>query len=439
MASRRCRVTPVIAVKIGGFHCVASIRHWQCRLPVPAKPDRRENMFALLPQRSTAAPKTSTGNCPSTGYRTSTRLTAGSPPYLNTPACQCRFRLERGDCALFQNFRVLHSRTEYNPMSGYRDLETGYVDWSYVDWSYVDWSYIDWSYVEARMEFQRVYGPAASAKNPARLSGSATGRGSQLHCRLACAHRIKRSFHGTGKHRDGKFPQLPRVLEAPAEFGAQKILEKTIWSFWHSGPANATPLLRLASPPGRGVWLRGLLQPRFWRWGRWRRNRRPLVHGYKKAQSLHQPLAQGLLPGDARPAQCRRSVKPPIAPRHRPDAPERIQGLPGHELRDKAAHRPRTGNEPLLAGTRPPLQRQRHRVQVEIRPGRGRMVYGTRNGRLHRAQPFRSPLERLEGHAVNQTQQSRRPPERAPLPGTAERRHLISRIFAKGLRGLAGL
>ena len=63
--------------------------------------------------------------------------------YLNDPAYQYRFRLEQGDCVLFQNFRVLHSRSEYDPSSGYRDFETGYVDWSYI---------------EARMEYQRVNG-----------------------------------------------------------------------------------------------------------------------------------------------------------------------------------------------------------------------------------------------------------------------------------------
>ena len=61
--------------------------------------------------------------------------------YLNDPANQYRFRLEQGDCVLFQNFRVLHSMGEYDPRSDYRDFETGYVDWSYV---------------EARMEYQRV-------------------------------------------------------------------------------------------------------------------------------------------------------------------------------------------------------------------------------------------------------------------------------------------
>ena len=51
---------------------------------------------------------------------------------LNDPAYQHRFRLERGDCLLFQNFRVLHSRSEYETSSGHRDLESGYLDWSYL-------------------------------------------------------------------------------------------------------------------------------------------------------------------------------------------------------------------------------------------------------------------------------------------------------------------
>ena len=67
--------------------------------------------------------------------------------FLNDPEYQHRFRLERGDCLIFQNFRVLHSRNQYDPASGDRDFETGYVDWSYV---------------AARLEYQRVDG----AKQP---------------------------------------------------------------------------------------------------------------------------------------------------------------------------------------------------------------------------------------------------------------------------------
>ena len=63
------------------------------------------------------------------GYYRAYSLFSG---YLNDPAYQYRFRLERGDCLLFQNFRVLHGRGQYETASGYRDFETGYVDWSYV-------------------------------------------------------------------------------------------------------------------------------------------------------------------------------------------------------------------------------------------------------------------------------------------------------------------
>ncbi len=38
---------------------------------------------------------------------------------------------------------------------------------------------------------------------------------------------------------------LQRVMEPPSAFGEQEISEKTIWSFWHSGFANLSPLLHL--------------------------------------------------------------------------------------------------------------------------------------------------------------------------------------------------
>ncbi len=63
--------------------------------------------------------------------------------FLNDPQYQHRFRLDQGDCLIFQNFRVLHSRSQYDPASGDRDFETGYVDWSYV---------------AARLEYQRING-----------------------------------------------------------------------------------------------------------------------------------------------------------------------------------------------------------------------------------------------------------------------------------------
>jgi gamma-butyrobetaine dioxygenase len=69
--------------------------------------------------------------------------------YLNDPLYQYRFRLESGNCVLFQNFRVLHSRSEYDPASGSRDFETGYIDWSYV---------------AARMEYLRVNGQGQLSK-----------------------------------------------------------------------------------------------------------------------------------------------------------------------------------------------------------------------------------------------------------------------------------
>jgi len=52
--------------------------------------------------------------------------------YINDDAYHHRFRLEPGNCLLIQNFRVLHARDEYDPSSGRRDLETGYLDWSFV-------------------------------------------------------------------------------------------------------------------------------------------------------------------------------------------------------------------------------------------------------------------------------------------------------------------
>ena len=73
-------------------------------------------------------------------YYRAYRLFSG---FLNDPKYQHQFRLEQGDCLIFQNFRVLHSRSQYDPASGDRDFETGYVDWSYV---------------AARLEYQRSHG-----------------------------------------------------------------------------------------------------------------------------------------------------------------------------------------------------------------------------------------------------------------------------------------
>jgi alpha-ketoglutarate-dependent taurine dioxygenase len=52
--------------------------------------------------------------------------------YLHDPTYQYRIRLDSGDCLLTQNARVLHGRTAYEPHTGYRELEAGYISWIYV-------------------------------------------------------------------------------------------------------------------------------------------------------------------------------------------------------------------------------------------------------------------------------------------------------------------
>lgn len=44
---------------------------------------------------------------------------------------QYRYYLQPGDCLLVQNARVLDGRTEFDPSSGQRHLEVGYMDWDY--------------------------------------------------------------------------------------------------------------------------------------------------------------------------------------------------------------------------------------------------------------------------------------------------------------------
>lgn len=51
--------------------------------------------------------------------------------YLKNPAYQYWFRMEPGDCQLVQNFRVLHGRSAFDPTSGPRHLEGGYMEWTY--------------------------------------------------------------------------------------------------------------------------------------------------------------------------------------------------------------------------------------------------------------------------------------------------------------------
>lgn len=52
--------------------------------------------------------------------------------YLKNPAYQYFFRLELGDCLLVNNFRVLHGRRAFEPNSGVRHLEVGYIPGDYI-------------------------------------------------------------------------------------------------------------------------------------------------------------------------------------------------------------------------------------------------------------------------------------------------------------------
>ncbi|MDJ1174628.1 TauD/TfdA family dioxygenase [Roseofilum capinflatum] len=51
--------------------------------------------------------------------------------YLKKLEYQYQFRLRNHDCLLFQNFRVLHGRTGFDPALGNRKLSSGYVDWNF--------------------------------------------------------------------------------------------------------------------------------------------------------------------------------------------------------------------------------------------------------------------------------------------------------------------
>ena len=61
--------------------------------------------------------------------------------YLKDPIYEYRFRLEPGDCLLAQNFRIIHGRTAYDPLSGSRHLR---------------WATIAWDYISARHNFEKV-------------------------------------------------------------------------------------------------------------------------------------------------------------------------------------------------------------------------------------------------------------------------------------------
>ncbi len=51
--------------------------------------------------------------------------------YLKNPDYQHQFRLQAHSCLLFQNFRILHGRTAFDPATGNRKLNSGYVDWNF--------------------------------------------------------------------------------------------------------------------------------------------------------------------------------------------------------------------------------------------------------------------------------------------------------------------
>ena len=51
--------------------------------------------------------------------------------YLKNPDYQYHLRLKPGDCLLFQNFRILHGRTAFDPATGPRKLNSGYLDWDF--------------------------------------------------------------------------------------------------------------------------------------------------------------------------------------------------------------------------------------------------------------------------------------------------------------------
>ena len=47
---------------------------------------------------------------------------------LNSSEYLIKFKLEAGDIFCFNNRRVLHGRTEFNPNSGHRHLQGYYID-----------------------------------------------------------------------------------------------------------------------------------------------------------------------------------------------------------------------------------------------------------------------------------------------------------------------
>ncbi|MDJ1183751.1 TauD/TfdA family dioxygenase [Roseofilum casamattae] len=51
--------------------------------------------------------------------------------YLKNPDYHYQFHLKTHNCLLFQNFRILHGRTAFDPAIGSRKLSSGYLDWNF--------------------------------------------------------------------------------------------------------------------------------------------------------------------------------------------------------------------------------------------------------------------------------------------------------------------
>ncbi|MEL7039226.1 MAG: TauD/TfdA family dioxygenase [Cyanobacteria bacterium J06592_8] len=51
--------------------------------------------------------------------------------YLKKPDYKYQFQLKSHNCVLFQNFRILHGRTAFDPALGNRKLNSGYIDWNF--------------------------------------------------------------------------------------------------------------------------------------------------------------------------------------------------------------------------------------------------------------------------------------------------------------------
>ncbi|NEP49276.1 MAG: taurine catabolism dioxygenase TauD [Moorea sp. SIO3C2] len=52
--------------------------------------------------------------------------------YVRSQKYQYNFRIQAGDCLLFNNSRMLHGRKSFDPSTGFRYLETAAVEWDYL-------------------------------------------------------------------------------------------------------------------------------------------------------------------------------------------------------------------------------------------------------------------------------------------------------------------